>query len=90
MKYSIKDIIMPFRWNLKNKNVNFIDEFQKWANKSLSLENILENILEIEKLKKDNFNFTENFANKNKSKTRTLYNPNKILDKFKENYESNN
>ncbi len=43
----------PVRFISNHKKVKFLEEFQKMINSILSLENILENSIDIEKLKKE-------------------------------------
>jgi hypothetical protein len=46
-------VAFPVRFISNHKKVKFLEEFQKMINSILSLENILENSIDIEKLKKE-------------------------------------
>ncbi len=82
--------MIPSKWINRNKNINAINEFQKWVNTSLSLENLLENILEIENLKKESKYLMEYFLNDPGLKVKGLNNTIKNIECFNENNQSLN
>ena len=82
--------MIPVRWNIKNPNINLIIEFQKWINTSLSVENLLGNIIEIEKLKKESLKFNKFLVNNSDFKVKRLNNTLKNMESINQNIESLN
>ncbi len=50
--FSVIDVVFPSLMKTKKRSVYIYDKFDKWVNSNLSLENILERILDIDILKK--------------------------------------
>jgi hypothetical protein len=85
--FGLKDVMMPSFFLKNDEDLKIFDNFEKWVDTMLSLEVILQSVLDMEILKHEWIEFMESCKNKTENKFKLKknefqYKKNFALDKF--------